>query len=147
MNQQQLSNIASKIMGWKVVDKPIENSDTNETYFFFTETGTPICAEPYRHNSAFIINGGAEYGLTWHTWNPLANPVAWYQVMDALRKIGYNVDLYGTNMGWGCIIHTDNWSFYQNITAAYPGEAICACTMRLVNSSFFQETCTGEVVA
>lgn len=140
MNAQEkelIKTIASSVMGWIVTENYIEHTDTADTYLFFDEDKRlglrPITGTVYPHNETLLQHGASAYGITWKVWNPLADPIAYTEVINKLVHEGWHIDLC---IGPGTITSTV-YSLEEIASITYDaptiGEAICGAAFMLAN--------------
>lgn len=139
--QQALIKSAAILNGMIVIDKPIENADTEGIYFFFDPYGgkngttpTPIKGTTYPHSQLLIDHGISAFGVSWERFDPLTDPRAMFETIHALNVLGLQVIFILNITGAYCNIYTGMDLFDVKAEAPTVGEAFCKACMKLTEA-------------
>lgn len=137
-DKELITAVATSVMGWPALDKPIEHGDTGDVVFFWDERNKPIRAAPYATTQPYREHGGSDYGHNWYKWNPLIDPAAFMDVVNKLTKDGGNVvTLTMTGDETLCTIcHPyPDMPLVTTETSATPGRAVCKAAVQFLKDA------------
>jgi hypothetical protein len=131
MNAQDLElikTIAGQVMGWTVLDKPIELSDTPGQFFFIADD-KPFRATAHETHELFRQHGGPDYGLIWDGWNPLEEANAWREVLQTLLNQKTVIDIHADMAGFSVAIRNKDATIRHAGHHQEIGPAICCAAL------------------